>query len=229
MPPKATSGKGGNPDGDDQSQVTAATLDTKLSADTLQANQQDDVSVLQEDESVTLGKLEEEGEEEKGGGESDEHDNSDGDGDGSDDEDEEDGEEEKKAEGEGEDADNMSALTANTKNTVPATGSKDDVESKAIKRSFLSKITPGFLKNVPKVTSTRRFQMSAVRRFSLAHKSDVDEETTLEVYEPALRFHERMAKRRENFRTRKERVDETVENAEHKKLNIEDYVSTIGK
>ena len=54
----------------------------------------------------------------------------------------------------------------------------------------------------------------------MAHKKDIDEETELEVYEPALKFHERMAKRRENFRTRKERVDDTVENAEHKKLNV---------
>ena len=104
MPPKATSGKGkgGNADGgDDQSQVTAATLDTKLSADTLRANQHDDVSVLQEDESVTLGKLDEE--EEKGGdeggsgGDPDEHDDSDGDINSLYDED---GEEEKKSEGE---------------------------------------------------------------------------------------------------------------------------------
>ena len=219
--------KSGCSDGDDQSQVTAATFDSKLSADTLKANQQpDDVSVLQEDESFTLSKLEGGEEGKDHGGDWDDQDEGGSD---DDDDDNDDGiyeEEEKKVEGdeEEEDGDNMSALTANTKNTTKATVSQGS-SSQGTKRSLLSKLTPGFMKKSPqKITSTRRFSISGIRRFSLAHRKDTDNDTVIEPYEPALKFHERMAKRREKFRTRKERVAETVENAEHNKLNIEDYV-----
>ncbi|GMH56224.1 hypothetical protein TrST_g4125 [Triparma strigata] len=204
---------------DDTSVVTAKTVETALTGSTIDGGDiADDVSVLtKNDDASAMDQIDEE----KKGEDSEDEDE---------DEDEEgveSGEEEEGDESEndvGEEADNMSALTANTKATANSAATTKTTSSRT---SLLSKLTPSFLKksesDLPKVTSTRRFSVDglALRRFSVFGKKqeDIGE---IEPYLPAIKFHERMAKRRENFRTRKEIVADIVENAEHNDLKMED-------
>ncbi|GMI08921.1 hypothetical protein TrVE_jg11403 [Triparma verrucosa] len=204
---------------DDTSVVTAKTVETALTGSTIDGGDiADDVSVLtKNDDASAMDQIDEE---KKGEDSEDE-------GEDEDEEGVESGEEEEGDESEndvGEEADNMSALTANTKATA---NSATTTKTTSSRTSLLSKLTPSFLKksesDLPKVTSTRRFSVdgSALRRFSVFGKKqeDIGE---IEPYLPAIKFHERMAKRRENFRTRKEIVADIVENAEHNDLKMED-------
>lgn len=202
---------------DDTSVTTSKTVETALTGSTIDGNDvADDVSVLtKNDDASMLGPLNEDSDEEKKGDDSDNDDSDDDNGDDA----------EKSDEYEnavGEEVDNMSALTANTKATgVTASSSK----STSSKSSMLSKLTPKFLKkaapNLPKVVSTRRFSVDSAKVFSLFNKKKEDL-GEIDPYVPAIKFHERMAKRRENFRTRKEIVADIVENAEHNELKMED-------
>jgi len=194
--------------------ATEATCDTKLSAESLKAGTAeieggglgDDVSIL----GMEQGSLE------HGSIESADMGGPDGPGDErveeEEEEEEEDGDEDEEEEEE-EKGTRVSGLTKDSGETKKKQGGIG---------GFLKKLKP--TKALPKVTSTRRFSIDGIRMFA---KKEVQNDLTLNPYVPAIKFHERMSKRREKFKRKKEEVADNVMNAEHNKFSLESNMKTF--
>ena len=79
--------------------------------------------------------------------------------------------------------------------------------------------------SLPKVTSARRFSVDGIKVFAKKIQED-EEEMKIDPYMPAVKFHERMSRRREKFQRKKEEVAEIVNNAEHNKFSLGDNMKT---
>ena len=218
--------------------ATAATGDTKLSAASLKSGSAqiemdgmlDDVSVLGMDQGsvasagVNGGVPEENA---GGGGEGDarveeeeyeEGGDEEGGGGGCIDEE---GEEEKESgeRGGADDATKMSGLTKDSGDGGEMTGKKKGGGIGGFFKKLQGKAP------LPKVTSGRRFSVDGIKIFAKKVQRD-EKDMTIDPYIPAIKFHERMSRRKEKFHRKKEEVAEIVNNAEHNKFSLADNMKT---